>query len=68
MCTAACRDARVDLVIWGTPDPVMGACGTVIDLAEDPRLGPLLAARGGLMAGEAAALLTAFFKQRRQRG
>jgi len=68
MCTAACRQARLDLVIWGTPDPVMGACGTVVDLAEDPRLGPPLAARGGLMAGEAATLLTAFFRQRRQRG
>ena len=65
MCTAACRQARLDLVIWGAPDPVMGACGTVIDLAEDPRLGPPLAARGGLMAVEASALLTAFFEQRR---
>ncbi len=65
MCTAACRQARLDLVIWGAPDPVMGACGSVIDLAEDPRLGPPLAARGGLMAAESAALLSDFFSQQR---
>ncbi len=66
MCTAACRQARLDLVIWGAPDPVAGACGTVLDLAEDPRLGPPLAARGGLMAAEASALLRAFFDTRRE--
>ncbi len=65
MCTAACRQARVDLVVWGASDPAMGACGTVLDLAGDPRLGPPLAERGGLMAEEAGALLREFFAERR---
>ncbi|HHQ48811.1 MAG TPA: nucleoside deaminase [Acidobacteria bacterium] len=66
MCTAACRQARLDLVIWGAADPSMGACGTVLDLAEDPRLGPPLAHRGGLLAEPAGELLRAFFAKRRR--
>ncbi len=66
MCVAACRQARLDLVVWGAPDPVLGACGSVADLAEDPRLGPPQAHRGGLLAGEASALLRDFFAKRRK--
>lgn len=65
MCAAACRQARVDLVVWGAADPVAGACGTVVDLAADPRLGPPLAARGGLMAEACSDLLRGFFTSRR---
>ncbi|MCG6962927.1 MAG: nucleoside deaminase [Acidobacteria bacterium] len=65
MCVAACRQARVDLVVWGAADPAMGACGSVLDLAEDPRLGPPLATRGGLAAEECGGLLKAFFSGRR---
>ena len=65
MCVSACRQARLDLVVWGTPDPTMGACGTVIDLAEDPRLGPKLAQRGGLAEDECRFLLQSFFTKAR---
>jgi len=66
MCVAACRQARVDLVVWGAADPAMGACGTVLDLAEDPRLGPPLAHRGGLAADDSSTMLRAFFAGRRR--
>ncbi len=65
LCISACRQARLDLVVWGAPDPRAGACGTVLDLAEDPRLGPPLAHRGGLYAEEAGTLLRRFFAKRR---
>jgi tRNA(adenine34) deaminase len=66
MCTAACRQARLDLVVWGAADERLGACGSVVDLAEDPRLGPPLAQRGGLEADRCRLLLREFFaKQRR---
>ncbi len=65
LCISACRQARLDLVVWGAPDPRAGACGTVIDLAEEPRLGPPLAHRGGLFAEEARTLLQRFFAKRR---
>jgi tRNA(adenine34) deaminase len=65
MCVAACRQARVDLIIWGAADPHLGACGTVLDLAEDPRIGPPVAHRGGLAADECGRILRSFFTKRR---
>ncbi len=66
MCAAACRQARVGLVVWGAADPRAGACGSVLDLAADPRLGPSIAHRGGLEAGRSEELLRHFFAKRRQ--
>lgn len=65
MCITICRQSRLDLVIWGTDDPKAGACGSVVDLAEDRRLGPPLAHRGGLEAPASRQLLKLFFAQRR---
>jgi tRNA(adenine34) deaminase len=66
MCTAACREARIRLVIWGADDDRAGACGSVLDLAADPRLGPPLACRGGLEAERCRELLRTFFAKQRQ--
>jgi tRNA(adenine34) deaminase len=66
MCTAACREARLELVIWGAADERGGACGSVLDLATDPRLGPPLAHRGGLEAERSSHLLRSFFAKQRQ--
>lgn len=65
MCVSACRQARIDLLVWGADDPVLGACGTVADLAQDPRLGPPLAHRGGLLADASRSLLQSFFANSR---
>lgn len=66
MCASACRAARLQLLIWGAEDEREGACGTVLDLATDPRLGPSLAHRGGLEAERSSALLRSFFAKQRQ--
>lgn len=66
MCAAACREARLQLVIWGAEDERAGAFGSVIDLAADPRLGPSLAHRGGLEADRCRELLLRFFAKQRQ--
>jgi tRNA(adenine34) deaminase len=66
MCAAACREARLQLVIWGAKDERDGALGTVTDVANDPRLGPPLAHRGGLEADRSRELLRAFFAKQRQ--
>jgi tRNA(adenine34) deaminase len=66
MCVSACRQARIDLIVWGAADPTMGACGTVIDLAEDPRLGPPVAHRGGLEADACGEILRSFFANSRR--
>ena len=66
MCAAACREARLELVIWGADDDRAGACGSVLDLATDPRLGPPLTCRGGLEAERCRDLLRGFFAKQRQ--
>lgn len=66
MCAAACRQARLDLVVWGTEDSAAGACGTVLDLASDPRLGPVLTNRGGLETDRSRELLRSFFAKSRR--
>ena len=65
MCLEACRQARVALIVWGASDPVMGACGSVLDAAEDLRLNPPVAQRGGLLAAASSKLLKEFFAKRR---
>ncbi|MGD9252436.1 MAG: nucleoside deaminase [Holophagae bacterium] len=67
MCAAACRQARLRLVVWGALDPQLGACGSVLDLADDPRLGPPMAHRGGLKADRSRTLLQRFFAKQRQK-
>ena len=67
MCTTTCRQSRLDLVIWGADDPKAGACGSVLDLAEDRRLGPPLAHRGGLEATASRQLLELFFAKKRRK-
>jgi len=66
MCAAVCREARLQLVVWGAEDKRAGAFGSVIDLATDPRLGPPLAHRGGLEADRCRELLRGFFAKQRQ--
>lgn len=66
MCIAACRQARVALVVWGADDERAGACGGALDLTVAGPLGPALAHRGGLGATAAAELLRGFFAKRRR--
>lgn len=65
MCLEACRQARVDLIIWGASDPGMGACGGAVNHAEEARLDPPVAQRGGLRSEECGELLKDFFAKRR---
>jgi tRNA(adenine34) deaminase len=65
MCAAACRQARLELLVWGAKDPRAGACGSVLDVVGDPRLGPPLAHRGGLAAERSRVMLQSFFAKQR---
>jgi tRNA(adenine34) deaminase len=66
MCAGALVLARVDYLVFGALDPKTGACGSLRDVARDPRLNHravLLPARRG---EECGALLTDFFAARRR--
>jgi tRNA(adenine34) deaminase len=65
MCAGAIVLARVPRVVYGADDPKAGAAGSVLDVMAEPRLNHRPDVAGGLLAGEAADLLRAFFAERR---
>jgi tRNA(adenine34) deaminase len=66
MCAGALLAGRLARLVYGAADPRAGAAGSVWDVLHDPRLGPPVEVRGGVLAAECAALLQAFFGGRRQ--
>jgi tRNA(adenine34) deaminase len=67
MCAGALVAGRVGRVVFGTPDPKAGACGSLYNLCVDPRLNHEVAVTAGVRQAECAALLTTFFEQQRSR-
>jgi tRNA(adenine34) deaminase len=65
MCCGAALHARVARVVYGAPDPKAGAVDSLYRLLDDARLNHRAAATGGVLAGEAAQLLSAFFETKR---
>jgi tRNA(adenine34) deaminase len=65
MCAGAVVAARLGLVAFGAADPKAGALGSLYNLAADPRLNHEATVVDGVRADESAALLTAFFADRR---
>jgi tRNA(adenine34) deaminase len=65
MCASALVHARVARVVFAADDPKTGACGSIIDLARHERLNHRITVERGLLADEAARLLTDFFRARR---
>ncbi|WP_366028582.1 tRNA adenosine(34) deaminase TadA [Rhodoferax sp.] len=65
MCAGAMLHARLKRVVFGASDPKTGAAGSVIDLFAQAKLNHQTAVQGGVLAPSCAAVLQAFFKQRR---
>ncbi len=65
MCAGALLAGRLARLVYGAADPRAGAAGSVWDVLHDPRLGPPVEVRGGVLAAECASLLQAFFARRR---
>ena len=66
MCSGAMLHARLARVVYAARDPKTGAAGSVLDLFAQPRLNHQTAIAGGVLADECGALLTEFFRARRQ--
>jgi tRNA(adenine34) deaminase len=67
MCAGALIAARIARLVFGATDPRAGACGSLYNLCADPRLNHELPVTPGVRADECAALLAAFFAERRGR-
>ena len=67
MCAGAIVLARVGRVVFGATDPKAGACGSVLNVLDEPRLNHAPAVTSGVLADEAAALLSAFFALQRKK-
>ena len=65
MCAGAIWLSRVSRVVFGAWDDRAGACGSVFDIARDPRLNHRPQLRGGVLERECAELLRDFFASRR---
>jgi tRNA(adenine34) deaminase len=65
MCAGALVHVRMRRVIFGCPDERSGAAGGVLNLLQFPSLNHRCEITAGVLRGECANLLQAFFKARR---
>jgi tRNA(adenine34) deaminase len=65
MCAGAILNARLGKVVWGAPEPKTGACGSVMDVFEQPQLNHQTLNQGHVLAEQCSQPLQTFFKQQR---
>ncbi len=65
MCCGAMLNGRIARLVYGARDPKAGAVESLHRLLDDPRLNHRVEARGGVLAGESAALMSEFFESKR---
>jgi len=67
MCAGAIQHARLTKLVYGATDPKTGACGSVVNLMNEPKLNHHTEVVSGVLAQECGAILSDFFKARRNR-
>ena len=65
MCSGAMQHARIAKLVYGASDPKTGACGSVINLMNEPKLNHHTEVLGAVLAEQCGAVLSEFFKHRR---
>lgn len=65
MCAGAILHARVAKLVYAASDPKAGACGSVLDVMNHPRLNHRVEVSQGLLAEDCATMLQQFFRARR---
>lgn len=66
MCAMALIHARLKNLYFGAYDLKTGACGSAFNLISDPKHNHKIIVEGGILKKECSALLSDFFKERRQ--
>jgi tRNA(adenine34) deaminase len=67
MCSGAIFHARLAALVFGASDPKTGVAGSVLDVYANRQLNHQTEIRGGVLAGESAAMLQMFFRDKRAR-
>jgi tRNA(adenine34) deaminase len=67
MCAGAIVLARISRLVFGAKDLKAGACGSVFNIVQDPRLNHLVEVTGGVRDFECAALIQQFFEAIREK-
>ncbi len=67
MCAGALVQARMSRLVFGAGDPKAGACGTLYQIHDDPRLNHRMPATSGVLADACGELLKRFFLKLRDR-
>ena len=68
MCAGAIVLARLDHLVFGATDSKTGACGSLRNIVQDPRLNHRVSLVKGILKAECAELLQSFFRRRRVAG
>ncbi len=67
MCSGAIQHARITKLAFGASDPKTGACGSVVNLMNEPKLNHHTEVVGGILAEECGEVLSSFFKAKREK-
>lgn len=67
MCAGAIVQARVPVVVFGTPDPKAGCAGTLMNLLQEQRFNHQVELIDGVLQEQCGALLTNFFHKLRSK-
>ena len=65
MCAGAAVLARLDRLVFGTPDPKAGACGSLLNVVRDKRLNHCVEVTRGVRSSESEELIKGFFENLR---
>jgi len=67
MCSGAIQHARIARLVYGASDPKTGACGSVVNLMDEPKLNHHTQVTRGVLAEPCAQVLSEFFAARRKK-
>ena len=66
MCAGAMIHARLARLVYGASDPKAGAAGSVLEVANHPKLNHQMKVTPGVLADKCSAVLQEFFRDKRR--
>ncbi len=67
MCSGALILSRIDRVVFAAHDAKTGACGSVVNIIQHPKLNHQINVAHGILKDECGALMSDFFRKKRKR-